>query len=136
MSILSIASSASARRGYEYYESKRVLLWKQISEHEFEAEVAGGGNEPYHVIIDTKHPTKSICNCPHAEGKKIICKHKVALFFTVFPIEAVRYMADIEEYEMEEDEWEQEGYDVIVNYVNSLSNEELRAELISALLES
>lgn len=87
-------------------------------------------------MIDTEHPKKSTCNCPHAEGKKIVCKHKVALFFTVFPKEADRYIAEIEEYEREEEEREQERYDQIVKYVNGLSKEELRIELINALIEA
>ncbi len=87
------------------------------------------------MVIDIEHPKKSTCNCPHAEGKKIVCKHKVALFFTVFPKEADGYIAEIEESEREEEEWEQERYDQIVEYVNSLSKEELRNALINALLE-
>ena len=136
MSILSIASNASAWRGYEYYEGKRVLSWKQTGEHEFEGEVAGSEKEPYLVMIDTEHPKKSTCNCPHAEGKKIVCKHKVALFFTVFPKEAASYIAEIEEYEREEEERDQERYDQIVKYVKSLSKEELSIALINALVEA
>ena len=136
MSILSIASNASAWRGYEYFERKKVLSWKQTGEHEFEGEVAGSENEPYHVTIDTEHPKKSTCNCPHAEGKKIVCKHKIALFFTAFPKEADRYIAEIEAYEREEEEREQERYDQIVKYVKSLSKEELRIALINALVEA
>jgi len=136
MSLLSIASNASAWRGYEYYAGKRVLSWKQTGEHEFTGEVAGSGNEPYHVIIDTEHPKKSTCNCPHAEGKKIVCKHKIALFFSAFPKEADDYITEIEEYEREEEEWEQERYDQIAKYVKSLSKEELRIELINALVEA
>lgn len=136
MSILSIASNASAWRGYEYYEGKRVLSWKQTGEHEFDGEVAGSEKQVYHVIIDTEHPKKSTCNCPHAEGKRIVCKHKIALFFTVFPKEAAEYMAEIEEYEREEEEREQESYDRIVEYVHSLSKEELRNALINSLLEA
>lgn len=136
MSILSIASNASAWRGYEYYTGKRVLSWKQTGEHEFTGEVAGSGNEPYHVIIDTEHPKKSICNCPHAEGNRIICKHKVALFFTVFPNEAKSYIAEIEEYEREEEERERERNDQIIKYVKSLSKAELRIALINALIEA
>lgn len=135
MSILSIASNASAWRGYEYFERKKVLSWKQTGENEFQGEVAGSEKEPYHVVIDIEHPKKSTCNCPHAEGKKIICKHKIALFFTVFPKEADGYITEIEESEREEEEWEQERYDQIVKYVNSLSKEELRIALINALVD-
>lgn len=136
MSILSIASNASAWRGYEYYEEKKVLSWKQIGEHEFEGEVAGNEKATYHLVVDTEHPKKSTCNCLHAEGKKRVCKHKIALFFTVFPKEADRYIAEIKEYESEEEEREQERYDQIVKYVKSLSKEELRMALINALVEA
>lgn len=136
MSILSIASNASVWRGYEYYEGKRVLAWKQTGKHEFEGAVEGSDKEPCHVMIDTEHPKKSTCNCLHAEGKRIVCKHKIALFFTAFPKEADRYIAEIEEYEREEEEREQEHYDQIVKYVKSLSKEELRIALINALVEA
>ncbi len=136
MSILSIASNASAWRGYEYYKEKKVLSWKQTGEHEFEGEVAGSEKEPYHVMIDTEHPKKSKCNCPHAEGKKIVCKHKIALFFTAFPKEADSYINKIDEYEREEEELEQERCKEIVKYVDSLSIEELRMVLINVLLEA
>ncbi|MDF2532755.1 MAG: zinc finger protein [Clostridia bacterium] len=136
MSILSIASNASVWRGYEYYEGKRILSWKQTGEHGFEGEVAGSEKEPYHVMIDTEHPKKSTCSCPHAEGKKIVCKHKIALFFAAFPKEADRYIAEIEEYEREEEVREQERYDQIVKYVKSLSKEELRIALINVLVEA
>jgi hypothetical protein len=136
MSILSIASNASLWRGYKYYNEKKVLSWKQTEEHKFEGEVVGSEKEPYRVMIDTEHPKKSKCNCPHAEGKKIICKHKIALFFAVFPKEADRYITEIEEYEREEEEREQERYNQIIKYVESLSKEELRRALINALVEA
>jgi hypothetical protein len=136
MSILSIASNASAWRGYEYYGEKKVLSWEQIGEHEFEGKIEGNEKEPYHVMIDTEHPKKSICDCPHAKGKKIVCKHKIALFFTVFPEEAEKYIAEIEEYEREEEKQELESYKQIEKYVKSLSKEELRIALINALVEA
>jgi len=135
MSILSIASNASAWRGYEYYIEKKVRSCKQTGENEFEGAVTGSGNKTYQVMIDTTHPKKSICNCPHAEGKKIVCKHKVALFFTAFPKEAGGYIAEIEEYEREEEELKKQRYDQIVKYVESLSKEELRVVLINALVD-
>lgn len=136
MSILSIASNVSALKGYEYYEKKKVIKWKQTGEGQFEGEVRGSENKSYHVMIDTKHPKKSTCNCPHAEDKRIICKHKIALFFTIFPEEANKYIAEIEEYEKDEEKREQERYEQIVKYVKSLSKEELRIKLINALVEA
>ncbi len=92
---------------------------------------------PYHVKIDITYPRKnSSCNCQYADGKRITCKHQIALFFTVFPKEAKQYMEEVEAYEQEEEQREQEFYDNIVEYVNSLSIEELRMELINALVET
>lgn len=88
------------------------------------------------MIIDIEHPKKSTCNCPHAEGGEIVCKHKIALYFTTFPKEADRYMAELEEYEREEYEIEQKRYDEIIKYVKRLSKEELRIDLIDALIEA
>ena len=68
--------------------------------------------------------------------EKIVCKHKISLFFTAFPKEAGKYIAEIEEYEREEEKREHERYDQIVKYVNSLSREEMRTELINALVEA
>jgi len=127
----SLATDGRYQDGAYYLSAERKL-----GEHEFEGEVAGSEKEPYHVMIDTEHPKKSTCNCPHAEGKKIVCKHKIALFFTVFSKESDRYIAEIEEYEREEEEREQEHYDQIVKYVKSLSKEELRIALINALIEA
>lgn len=133
MSILSCTSNASAWRGYEYYKRKKVLSWKQIGESQFEGFVKGSANKPYHVIIDVAHTRKSTCNCPFADGKRKICKHQMALFFTVFPNEAKKYIKTIEDYEQEEEQWEQERYAEIVEYVNSLSKAELRNALINAV---
>lgn len=135
MSILSIAKYSIIWRGYGYFESKKVLSWNKINGDVFEGEVAGSCPEPYHVTIDTKHPKKSVCNCPYAEGARIVCKHKVALFFTVFPEEAAQYIAQINASEEEEERQAQERYDQIVQYVESLSLKELRAALINALLD-
>ena len=140
MSILSIAKYATCWRGYKYFESKKVLSWTNVGDAVYEGEVAGSCEQPYHVIIDTKHPKKSICDCPNAEGTKIVCKHKVALFFTVFPEEAEQYItrinaAEEEDDEDEEDQQAQERYDQIVQYVEGLSLKELRIALINALLD-
>lgn len=137
MGFLSCASSASAWRGYEYYETKKVISWKKRNESQYEGEVKGSAKTPYRVTIDIEHPRKiSSCNCLFADGKRIVCKHQVALFFTVFPKEAKLYMEEIEAYEREEEQREQEMIDGIVKYVHSLSKEELRTELINALIEA
>ena len=53
----------------------------------------------YYVIIDFLHPRKSSCTCPHATGRRIVCKHMVALYCTAFPEDAYRYEKNEQERE-------------------------------------
>ena len=85
MSILSLASGESAWRGYDYFKDGKVIFVEQQNETEFVAAVNGSENNVYAVKFDTDHPRKSSCDCPHANGKRIICKHIVAAFFAAFP---------------------------------------------------
>lgn len=103
MSIRTIASGASAWRGYEYYTQKKVLSLSQTGENEYIGQVAGSDSIPYQVKINTAHIRQSKCNCPHADGRRVICKHMVALFFAVFPNETEQYIKEVEEYEREEE---------------------------------
>jgi len=136
MSFTSLASNASMWRGYEYYEEKKVLNWRQVEDYELEGAVWGSDPEAYLVHIDVKHPKKSLCNCAHAIGNMKICKHKMALFFTIFPKEAEAYLEEIEAYERNEEDREKAHYAEIVKHVKSLSKEELRTALIDAIVEA
>ena len=71
-------------------------------------------------MIDIEHSKKSTCTCPHAEGTRRVCKHKVALFFSVFPEEADRALREAEEREAYEEKRWQEEYKGLERYVNSL----------------
>lgn len=135
MSIRTIASSASAWRGYEYYTEKKVLSFSQTGDDEYTGEVAGAASAPYQVKINTAHVRQSKCNCPHADGRRVICKHMVALFFAVFPDEAENYMEEVEEYEREEEQRMEDHYAALRSYVKSLSKKELQDQLFEALAE-
>lgn len=135
MSIRTIASGASAWRGYEYYTGKKVLSLSQTGEDEYTGEVAGSAPAPYQVKINTAHVRQSRCNCPHADGRRVICKHMVALFFAAFPEEAEQYIEEVEEFEREEQAFMERHYDALRSYVNSLSKKELREKLFEALAE-
>lgn len=76
----------------------------QNSECEYTGKVSGNGRS-YDVHIDLNHPRKLTCNCPYADGKRIICKHIVALYFSIFPKEAEAYIAEVEAYESEQEEY-------------------------------
>lgn len=134
MSILNSASGASVWKGYAYYTKKKVERYVQLSDSEYEGTVAGSSGNHYHVKINTEHIRQSKCNCPFADGKRIICKHMVALYFSAFPSEADKYIKEVEEYEREEEAREQERIVEIERYVKSLTKAQLQSALIEALL--
>lgn len=139
MGMLEIASYKSKWKGYDYFEQKKVKNIKKISENEFEALVVG--SQDYLVHIDTKHPRKSKCNCPHANGRRIICKHMIALLFNIDKEACDNYKRELEmEYE-EEEEFErmQDAYieqkrSEYVKLINSMSENELKDRLLEELM--
>jgi len=139
MGLVDICSYASYWRGINYYEEKRVKNIKKINENEYEAIVSG--TEDYRVHLDLEHPKRSTCTCPHAEGTRIVCKHKVALYFTLFPDEAKEAIEERDAYYEELDEREEriekemeERRKSIREYVDSLTEEEVRNELINRMI--
>lgn len=94
MSIVSLASMNSAWRGYEYWRDKKVICFTKNDDETYSGVVSGSNGEQYQVTINLAHPRKSSCTCPHAAGRQIICKHKVALYFSAFPDEGKAYEAD------------------------------------------
>lgn len=146
MSILSGASSSSVERGYAYYLGDNVLSSRQISEFEFEGLVQGNQSNPYHVSINVKHPRESSCDCPFANGYTI-CKHMVALYFTVFPEETKDYEEWVdnayEEQEFGEYDEDDQSDAVFIkplffdqalrNYIEKLNVHELKEHLMSEL---
>ena len=82
MGLYECASSKSVWRGYYYYEEKgHILSCDKIGEYIYKGEVQGTASDPYKVIIDIRHPRKSTCNCPFADGRRVVCKHMMALYF-------------------------------------------------------
>ena len=102
MGLLELASYKSVWRGYEYYEQKYVSVHIKESDTQIKGIVRGSGQERYDVFIDLEHPRKSKCNCPLADGKRIICKHMIALYFSVFPNAAEEYYENVIKYQEEE----------------------------------
>lgn len=156
MSILNSASSRSVYRGYDYYKEGNVISNTQLSDFEYEGEVQGTNKTPYHVIINTKHPKSSSCDCPFANGNTI-CKHMVALFFAISPEDLKDYEDWSEnDYEDEYEEYDDNYYDdydrygnynkyksnfirpiffdeLLLNFVNNLQEEKLKSILIDEL---
>ena len=135
MELLDLASGASAWRGYNYYKSGKVKLFTKLEESRYEGFISGTKTEPYHIIMDLAHPRSSQCDCPYANGKRIVCKHMVAMYFAVFPNEAERYYQEVIEAE-EEAEREQERLEnALIDYVFKMKKSDLREALLQTLFE-
>ena len=133
MGLIDLASSNSLWRGIDYYQSKNVKKIKKISDDEYNSIVSG--TEEYNVHIDINHPRKSTCTCPFAAGRRVICKHMVATFFTIYPEEAERIIKEEQEYEEAEERLFDEHLEKVKKYVNGLTDDEVRAALIDKLMD-
>ena len=133
MGLIDLASSNSLWRGVDYYQSKNVKKIKKISDAEYNSIVSG--TEEYNVHIDINHPRKSTCTCPFATGRRVICKHMVATFFTIYPEEAERIIKEEQEYEEAEERLFEEHLKEVKEYVNGLTDDEVRTALIDKLMD-
>ncbi len=135
MGVLECASGASVWRGYDYYKENKVVSLEEIETNIFTAKVSGNSSEPYSVELHIDHPRKSKCNCPHADGKRIICKHLVAAYFTVLPEEADKFYAEALAYQEEEEKRQDELSDKVCHYVWHMKKSELQDALLQLLFE-
>jgi hypothetical protein len=81
-----------------------VLFAEKVDEYQYRGAVEGTADEPYEVLIDVILPRQSHCNCPHADGKRIVCKHQIAVYFKTFPKEAKKYKKELDDYYEEEEQ--------------------------------
>ena len=127
MSIISSASSSSSWRGLDYYKKNKIKNLKKLNDFEYTSKVIG--SETYSVYLDVSHPRRSTCNCPLANGKKIICKHIVATFFKAFPQEAINFEKEQERLQEEYENYQAKLYNKTQRYIKSLTKKELIEEL-------
>lgn len=135
MGLIECASGASVWRGYGYYKDKKVINLEEIEANIFLAKVSGSSSEPYSVELHIDHPRKSKCNCPHADGKRIICKHIIAAYFTAFPDEAERFYAEAMAYQEEEEKRQEEIEDKLCHYIRRMKKSELQEALLQLLFD-
>ena len=135
MGLIECASGNSVWRGYDYYKEKRVSRLIRTEDTVYSATVAGSGSNQYTVTIDVAHPRKSKCNCPHADGKRIICKHMVAVYFTAFPKEVERIYKEAIAYEEEEEKRQDELSDKLVTYGGKMKKDDLQGALLQVLFD-
>ena len=105
MSFIDKASDRIVQRGFFYYEDKNVLSFTQINDNEYEGYVQGSDNEPYHVVLNLNNAYYSKCTCPYAQENHI-CKHMVALYFSIFEEEAEEYYRYLNDDYDEDEEFE------------------------------
>lgn len=135
MELFRSASLQSQFRGYNYFNDKKVVYFKHIEDSIYSGRVKGSGTM-YDVTINIEHPKKnSHCNCPHAEGTKIICKHMVALYFTIFPEKAKQFIEEIDEHNRKVDEYKQELEIKMQKYIKSMTKKELEEALLECLYQ-
>jgi len=132
MGLINVASGNSVWRGLDYSKDKRVSHYKKVSETEYEGIVIGT-DKNYNIWMDINHPRKSKCDCPHAKDKRIICKHIIALYFTVFPNEIDKFLKEVEESQKKYEDYEGEIYKKTLKRINSMSKSELQEVLIMTL---
>ena len=123
MGLLECASGAAVWRGYDYYKEKKIKTLEEIGDNIYSATVTGSSNERYSVELHVGHPRKSKCNCPHADGKRVICKHIVAAYFTAFPEEAEKFYTEAMAYQ-EEEEKHKKAKEEWNKWWNNLSDDE------------
>lgn len=133
MGLLNLASGASMWRGYGYYQEKKVISLQKNSDTEIEGMVSGSKGARYVVFLNLEHPRKSHCNCPHANGRRIICKHMVALYFSVFPKEAEAYCQEVLDYEKEVEQQEEKLEQAVISRISHMRKEELKEALLDIL---
>lgn len=139
MSLMDIASNESYWRGVDYCDSKKVIDWKKTEQQIYEGHVLGSGNNAYAVRVDAVHPRRSTCTCPFATGRRVVCKHMIALYYTAEPKIRAEYEKHLqecweEEEEREEEEWKEFQAETW-KYVKSLTKAELQQQLYQRLIE-
>jgi len=91
-------------RGLHYFKNGCVKEIKRIDDTHYIGKVQG--SELYEVNLDVEHPIKSTCNCPFAKDNSKICKHKIAMYFKVFPEKAQPFIEELEESRRRKEEFD------------------------------
>ena len=131
MGIISLASGSSCWRGLDYFKDKKVIKLRKINGKEYISIVNGTKN--YNVYLNLEHPRKSTCDCPLAKGKRIICKHIVATYFSAFPEEAINFEEEQDRLQEKYEKEQEEEYNKAIKYLNKMSKQELIEELIHVI---
>ncbi len=112
MGILEISGSEMVYKGYNYFKGGKVLSFEKIERYRYQGKVKGSEDNVYDVVLNLDKPRTSTCNCPYSKGSMRICKHTIALYFSVYPEEAEDYFDSINAgYDYYDDEENDDYYD-------------------------
>lgn len=112
MKLTELAAYRVVERGLDYYLNDAVSDVMQTGTSEFEGKVIGSREEPYIVRVNLEKPRSSSCTCPYATGTNV-CKHMIALYYAINPIEADEFVENrrlYEEYDDEDDNYDYDEY--------------------------
>ena len=132
MGIISCASGSSCQRGLYYYKNNKVTKLNRINDFDFSAII--DGTKKYDVYLNIEHPRKSKCNCPLANGKKIICKHIVATYFKAIPGSAIDFENEQKILEEEYEKHQNKKYENAIKYINNCQTKNQQQNLFIFLL--
>lgn len=139
MGLIQCASNAALWRGYDYYKSGKVITFalENRERTQFSAHVAGTSpdHKYFRVFIDTVHPRTSTCNCPHAKGTRIVCKHMVAVYFKAFPNDAESVFEASAARRMKNPQRSRDMSNTVIEYVRNMKKPEMCATLLDLLFE-
>ena len=137
MEFLSRATRRVAVRGFDYFINNHVRECEEIRPDVYKAKVLGSNLQLYDVEVDLNHPLKSVCNCPHAGGKRILCKHKIAVYFLKRPREAFQFYYDVARYaKFDYEDHRDEILDNTYTYIENMSKEDLIESCYDLLLST
>ena len=134
MSLMSQSSQAIRIRGYECYKNNMVIQSDMIDNYNYKGKVKGSGDAVYDVAINLKKPRLSICTCPYAKDNQKICKHMIALLFSI-DMDAVEEFEEelhyIEEEELFRDDKKNK---LVTRFINDISIGKLKQLVYDMLM--
>lgn len=135
MGIVETAPKKIVWRAIEYFRQNKVIDIKEENDGCYSAKVSGSGKSKYDVFINIKQPKKSICTCPFAKKNDVICKHMVAVYFSVDPEAITAFEEDERRYMEDKDYRWQKDKERLKSFARKMSKEELIDELAECWLQ-
>ena len=116
--------------------TEKGLKLGEKNSNTYSDQIQGSDSVLYQVHLDLPHPKRSTCTCPFAAGRRVICKHMVALYFTVQPLAYEEILRQMEVWEKEEERQREEELAELRHYVQPLTKRSCRYNYWTPCLKS